>query len=249
MTTAILLDDEQSALNLLGNYLEDFKELKVIGAYRTIPEAETSILRSKPDLLFLDIRIHGEYVFPMIERLKQKHLSFAIVFVTGFYKEHLNDVIQSCQFRYHFSYLGKPVDAELLEEKLYDYHVFVTKNEPVEIDRDYLVVKFKSVYEKIRFEDIVYCESDGNYANIYYLKDGKLCRRNQNISLSGLNEKLPSARFFRFSGKHLINRAWFVGVAVDGNNHVCQINHPALSDSVGLPIPEKKWSEFKEEML
>jgi DNA-binding LytR/AlgR family response regulator len=120
---------------------------------------------------------------------------------------------------------------------------------PNKIDKNYLVVKFRNVYERIPFDDIIYCESDGNYASIFYLKEGKVCRRNQNISLSGLNEKLPATVFFRFSGKHLINREWFTGVAVDGNNHVCQINHPALNEAVELPIPEKKWSEFKEEML
>ncbi|MEO0683803.1 MAG: LytTR family DNA-binding domain-containing protein [Cyanobacteria bacterium J06649_11] len=249
MTTAIILDDEQSAINVLEAYLRTY-DVTLLGSFMDMYEAEKAIIDKRPRLLFLDIRINGEYVFSMIERLKQRQLDFAIIFVTGFYKNHLEDVIQSCQFRYHFSYLGKPVDRDFLAEKLADFRDFINSEElAYSVKKNYLITKFKSTYEKVPFADILYLESDGNYTNIYFHRNGEIRKRNVPSGLGSMVEKLPNHLFFRISARHMIYRERFSSVKVEGTNHLCLLSHPKIAEEKEIPIPEKKWRDFRAEFF
>ena len=247
MKKAIILDDEQSAINMLESYLDYFDFIDLLGSYTTMEEAEKVIIQSKPDLLFLDIQIHGDYVFTMLERLKGKNLQFAIIFITAYYEKHLQNAINSCGFKYPFSYIGKPIDPSLLREYMEKYQLYtINKNQGVDLSKDSIVLKQNGGYIRIRYEEIIYCESDGNYSNIYMLSDNLLKRKNTQCSLLQLEKELPDSFFFRMSSKHLINAEFFDEVKIKGKIRECGLAHKTLIEKVFLPIPENKWKMFKD---
>ncbi len=55
MPRAILVDDEQLALDELGFLLSAYPDFEIAGAYTNPLEALGQIIAQKPDLLFLDI--------------------------------------------------------------------------------------------------------------------------------------------------------------------------------------------------
>ena len=249
MIKAIILDDEQASINILTSFLEVYDDLNIVGAFRSMKEAEEAIVNIQPDLLFLDIRIKGQYVFTLLESLKKRQLDFAIIFVTGFYKEHLDDAIDTCGFKYPFSYIGKPVDPALLEEHMERFHLYHMKNSSAKVDRDSLVIKSTNGFKRLRFTDVVYCESDGNYTNIFTINNDRLKRSNIQLSLKLLASQMPDNQFFRMSSKHLINTSFFEEVLTKGKRRDCILRHPQLAEDISLPIPENKWSRFKEHLF
>lgn len=249
MKSAIILDDEQPAINMLQSYLERFDFISVIDAFKSLDLAEHAIITHKPDLLFLDIRIKGQYVFSMLENLKTRHLSFSIIFVTGFYKEHLEDAINSCGFKYPFSYISKPIDISILQEKLSDFQLLNQTEPGISSNKEYLIVKQSKGFLRIRFNEIIYCESDGNYSNVFIWKNNKITRKNVQSSLRNMETQLPDHLFFRMSSKHLINVDYFDEVIVDGKNRSCLLRFDSRLDPKILPIPENKWPNFKRRLF
>ncbi|OQX78446.1 MAG: hypothetical protein B6D61_05495 [Bacteroidetes bacterium 4484_249] len=203
---AIIVDDEIEAQDILASLLTDFSDIKVLSKESTVDSALLSILKFQPDIVFLDIDMPNKNGFDLIKELKQFNKKPTIIFVTAF-NHFAIDAIKCAAF----DYIMKPVDIDDLQLCISRY-----KAEMGEIyvsDKiDNLLVCLKK--EKIKFntrdgfifidtEEIIYCEADGNYTNIYL--NGKEQNQTVTVNLGNLIQILPD-NFTRITRSIVINR-------------------------------------------
>lgn len=250
---AILLDDEQSAIDELQDYLQAFDFIKVVDTFKNLEAAEKGIIKYKPDLLFLDIRIKGEYVFKLLEKLRQRKYKYSIIFVSGYFKEHVFDVMESCNFsHFDYGYLHKPIDRSLLEEVLHKFQNFSNNIASANPPQDSIIIRdTKHGFTRIKFDHIIYFSSNGNHVNVYYRENGKLLRKVKKTSLSELEKVLPNNDdFFRISHAAIINsKCFYRTISGAKKKNLCVLRDDEigiLGENHHLNIPEDKWKLFRE---
>lgn len=107
---AIIVDDEESARDVLGNLLLRFcPEAEIIGKYSNVPAAVEACKALNPDLVFLDIEMPNYAGFEIVKFFES--IPFEIIFVTAYDKYALRAFEISA-----IDYLLKPVDIDRLKE-------------------------------------------------------------------------------------------------------------------------------------
>ncbi len=202
----LFVDDESSARDLLRALLSDVSLAEIVGEAGTVDQAFDEVIRKKPDVLLLDIQLHGESGFDLVEKLNQHNISVSIVFVSA-YENYAIRAIRSSAC----DYLLKPVKKEELVGSLEKI-----SNEPVtgEIGERFSQVISQLTYrKKIKFryrngfimihpDEILFCRADSNYA-ILELDRGKSVIVSMN--LGSVEKMLPSFCFARISRSLIIN--------------------------------------------
>ena len=108
--TAILIDDEFSALRLLQQKVEKlFPEISILATFQKPEEAIEFIKLRKPHILFLDIQMPRINGFELLAALDG--LNFQVIFVTAYNEYALAALKKSA-----IGYVLKPVDDEQLQE-------------------------------------------------------------------------------------------------------------------------------------
>jgi len=81
---ALIVDDEDLARKNLSMLLEEYcPTIEVIGDAGNVKDAKTLIESSKPDVVFLDIRMpSGSEGFDLLEQIENR--DFLVIFVTAF---------------------------------------------------------------------------------------------------------------------------------------------------------------------
>ena len=215
----LIVDDELQAINNLVLLLEEsFPELEICATAQTSEKAIQLAYRKHPDLIFLDIKIDKRNGFDIVKELeKEEHFPY-IVFVTA----HDQFAVNAFKFN-AFDYLLKPVDKQDLERVI---NKFITQKEK-DVSQKNVFQLLSKFQPKIRFntrqgyilispDDIVYCESDGNYTNLH-LND-----RTKKIvcyNLKNLLKLLPDTLFRRISRYNIINENYLI--EVDRGKKVC----------------------------
>lgn len=197
---AIVVEDERlPRLSLLAK-LEDFRHsVEVVDACDNYDSARMSILRHRPDLLFLDIQLQGGDSIQLLEELKQTIPLPYVIFTTAYSdRKYLMSAIKLSAV----DYLLKPIDKGELAHaiaKAADRAVVettATSSLPENLS-------LKSVNGKIfvAVDDIAYMKADGNYANIYTFHGQDLILE----SLMTLEQRLPANTFARVDRSTIVN--------------------------------------------
>lgn len=204
--SAIIVDDEKEARDLLADLIRENTDLEVIAKDSNVRDALNTITSHQPDIIFLDIDMPGQDGFDLAREIKELGIETTIIFVTGF-NEY---AIQA--FKYAaFDYLLKPVDIEELQKTIQRYKVDKHKQclgKNLEKLTEYLAP------ERIRFNtragfivinplDIVYCEADGNYTTIH-LSSG--INEYVTLQIGKIEEALNNHIFARINRSVIINK-------------------------------------------
>lgn len=220
MIRAIIVDDlevDRKDLRMLikNNHSQD---LELVGEADNIIDAMKLIKEAKPDLVFLDVLLNPGTGFDLLENFGFDKIDFKVVFTTKYDQFAIRG--------YKFSaidYLVKPVDENELKGAIFnfqkrqnDYYELASQyykepeNKELEIVLEGVNARLKS-YPK----DIIRCEADNNYCNIYFLVNSKVEKFQITKTLKHVNEILSEfSYFFRAHKSHLINL-----------NHVKQVHY------------------------
>lgn len=107
---AIIVDDEESARDVLENLLRRFcPEVEVLSKFSNVPQAVEACKTQSPDLVFLDIEMPNYAGFEIVKFFET--IPFEIIFVTAYDKYALRAFEISA-----IDYLLKPVDIDRLKE-------------------------------------------------------------------------------------------------------------------------------------
>ncbi len=110
--TALLVDDNAQHLELLGVYVEDLPEVRVVTATNGL-EALTRVAEESPDLILLDIMMPKMSGFEVCKRLKAdpKTRDIVIVMVTAL--NETGDIERAAECGAD-DYISKPIDRKAL---------------------------------------------------------------------------------------------------------------------------------------
>lgn len=234
--SVVIVEDEELSQIYLKNVIQKHEFIDIIGICSTNAEAEKEILQHKPDLLILDIRVRGELIFTLLDRLKDRHLEFQILFSSAHLSEYIEESIAACQHAYKWSVLRKPVREDLLVERCRIILEQICRKE-----QDRIVIKSKGGVEHVLYEEILYFEAWGNDAKLI---KNDLTEYFPHSSLKKLEAELPAETFYRLSSKHLINRDTVQALKLEDGKHFCYLN----AHNIALSIPNRLWTKVKRDL-
>jgi DNA-binding NarL/FixJ family response regulator len=110
----IIIDDEKPSCERLKRLLTSFPQINVIGYFTNSRQGFESIIKQKPDLVFLDVELeNNESAFDLIKQLDKKFYNPHIILVTGFPQYSIKAIKNEV-----FDYLIKPVDIDELKTSI-----------------------------------------------------------------------------------------------------------------------------------
>lgn len=195
---AVVVEDERlPRLSLLAK-LEEFRHtLEVVEACDSYEAARESILRHRPDLLFLDIQLHGRDSIQLLEELKQTIPLPYIVLTTAYSdRKYLMSAIKLSVV----DYLLKPIDKGELAHAIAKAADRAEALSPPPMPER---LSFKSVNGRILVtpDDIAYIKADGNYACMTTFQSQDMVLEN----LLSLEQRLPKNMFVRVDRSTIVN--------------------------------------------
>jgi two-component system LytT family response regulator len=211
MINAVIIDDEKDSIDTLKWKLENYcSEVTVVASFDSPAEGVSYLKKDPPDLLFLDIEMPMLTGFDVLEEIG-RDISFDIIFTTAYD----NFGIQAVKFS-ALDYLLKPVQNKELKDAI-EKHLKKTQHKiPAEqIDalltnvqaekkgkRGRVALASKESIEFVDPQDIVVCEANSNYTNVYLVEGRK---RVISKTLKEFEDLLTPFDFFRPHNSHLVN--------------------------------------------
>ena len=172
---AAILDDEFDARDLLISMLKEIGGVNISGSYEHPHDAISGVLMTRPDIIFMDIKMPALNGFEVLDALMGRDYYPHIIFVTA----HNQFAIKAIKYA-AFDYLLKPITREELSETINRLRTRPQNDISAQIQKltDYLQpsnrlkINTRTGYILINAKDIVYCKADGNYTDIF-LTNGK----------------------------------------------------------------------------
>jgi two-component system LytT family response regulator len=210
MIKAILIDDEQDALESLSWVINRFsKEIEIIDTFTDPIEAISAINYLKPDCVFLDIEMPEMDGFQLLSELVYK--DFDLVITTAYDNYAIQAFKESA-----VDYLLKPVDfddiakvskkilknkqSNSLGKELKSTLDEILASHIQNINKIALPLNKRTVF--VNIDDIVYCKSEGNYTTVYL-------KNNEEYLLAKLlkdvEKLINSKHFVRTHQSYLVN--------------------------------------------
>jgi two-component system, LytTR family, response regulator len=205
--TALLVDDEQVAVDHLNTLLLQFPQIKVIGKTIDPFEAIHMVASLAPDLVFLDIHMSGKNGLEVLKEISSFNTSPRVIMVTA-YDQFVLDALRNNAF----DYLLKPLDPEeisrLLErlDHTSGYHD-EKKNVAKLLSALSHKIQVRGVYEDYFFNpaEILYLEAEGKYTRFYMVRQRPILS-SQNLIF--YEKELEKSDFIRISKSHVINSSY-----------------------------------------
>lgn len=242
MLRAIVIDDiERIRKENIAIIKSSCPTISIIGQADSVASGIKLIKQLTPDLIFLDVEMADGTGFDLLQKFDT--ISFKVIFITG-YEDF---AIRAFRFS-AIDYLLKPLDSkelmeavkkaeesmtkEILDLKL--HNLFSNLERPKNLQK--LILKTSDKIYSINIQDIVNCESDGNYTTFHFVNAPKLV---VSTNLKEYESLLSPHSFFRTHRSHLINMAYFDHfIKSEGGNTIIMKNKTAV------PLSVRKKEEF-----
>lgn len=212
MINAVIIDDESDSRFLIRSYLTKYfnESIKLVGEADDVGTGIETIKSSKPEIVFLDIKMPSGTGFDVL--METKDLSkFEVIFITA----HDDFAIKAFQFS-AFGYLLKPIKVtefrQLVERLVYQVSNRKTETnlrlkiliENYGDDRKIkkIVVSNMEGFQVLNIEEILRLEGDKNYTH-FIMSDNKKITTSKTIG--EYEELLDEFGFFRAHQSTIIN--------------------------------------------
>lgn len=204
--TAVIIDDVELSVKCLKQTVEDFIDnLEVVGEAYSVVSGAKLVKNIRPDIILLDIEMPDGTGFDLLDLLPEDVQS-RVIFTTG------SDEYAIRAFRYAaVDYLLKPIDPDDLkvavnraisEAPKASEIKFVLSEQDENGIPNRITLHTSEEVRIVRIADIVRCQSDNNYCQIFIQPDEKLL---QSKPLKHFAELLEPAGFIRTHQSHLVN--------------------------------------------
>jgi len=236
MLTAVIVDDEVAAIKSIELIAKKFcPEINILGSAQTANEGVNLILKTNPEVVFLDVEMPMGSGFDLLEAIPSR--AFEVIFITAY------DHYAVKAFKYSaLDYLLKPVSIEefinaiakikqIKSNSIDSRSKYLTLFENLNnILPNKLIVTHEKGYYHVDIDSILYFEKDGSFTVVYEV-GGTIT-----VSIRPFKEYeeiLFDRNFFKLSSSILINLM-----------HVSQVNKSTkiitLSDDISIPVTAEK---------
>jgi DNA-binding LytR/AlgR family response regulator len=202
MITAIAIDDEPKAIQVIEHHASKMEHLQLLAHFYNADDALHFLKQNPIDLVFLDINMPNKSGMELLNELQYQPL---IIFTTA-YSEYALD-----SYSYNaVDYLLKPFEFDRFQlaiQKVEERLEHTKHNKP------YFFIKdgFKTI--KIEFKDILFIKGSGNYLDITTTNKVYSPR----MTFGEIVSKLPPSQFIRVHQSYIINIACIDKIE---NNHI-----------------------------
>ena len=180
---AIIVDDEESARDVLSNLIANFcPQIEVINTCINVLEAVEAIKKNQPEVVFLDIEMPNHAGYEIVSFFDE--INFEIIFVTAYDQYAIKAFEVSA-----VDYLLKPVEIERLKcavKKLIDktehrishlnYKTLAENLKSENLSK--IMVRHKGCREILSLNDIITIEAKESYSCIHSIKGQFLVSKN-----------------------------------------------------------------------
>ena len=201
---AIIVEDEETSREILRNYLAKYcPNIVLKGEAANVDEALVLIRNNDLDVVFLDVEMPYGNAFDLLDKVGDRQ--FETIFVTA-YNHYAIDALNA-----HASYyLLKPISIEKLIEAV-DYVSEIKTKEnslqnailkPLQTQvAGKITIPLQNGFEVLHMEDILYCQADDNYTQIFLKKGKRLVSK----TLKYFEDSLSENGFARIHKSYLVN--------------------------------------------
>lgn len=201
---AIIVEDEETSRDILKNYLVKYcPKVEIKGEAANVEEALVLIRNNDLDLVFLDVEMPYGNAFDLLDKVGDRQ--FETVFVTA-YNHYAIDALNA-----HASYyLLKPISIDKLIEAV-DYVSEIKEKEnslqntvlrPLHTHvSGKITIPQQNGFEVLEIADILYCQADDNYTQIFLKQGKKLVSK----TLKYFEDSLSENGFARVHKSYLVN--------------------------------------------
>jgi two-component system LytT family response regulator len=245
MYNVVIIDDEKNCVEVLQILINQYHSLDfcIKASFTNSLEALGYLKENTVDLVFLDIQMPHLSGIDLIASIPLPE--FEVVFTTAFDKYAMHAIKLSA-----LDYLLKPIDEDLLKEVI-DKFNFKKDKSSTQLQLQNLLQTFNKVgqtaqhkiaisnQEKIFFynaEEILYCESSGNYTTFYLKNNEKIIASK---IIKHYEEILAPYGFIRCHQSYLINSNFITSYNKKEGGSITMCNQ------VEIPISRNK----KDDML
>lgn len=191
MTRCIIVEDEPLAQQVIADHIRKIPELELVGTYENAIEAFEVILRTRIDLIFLDIQMPALNGMDFIKSLR---VPPAVIFTTAF-SEY---AVESYEIQ-AVDYLLKPIIYDRFLTSINRFLKLYIQPEP---EKTHTFFKVNGKFMKLEHADLLYAQSVKDYI-VLHTTQGKYITH---MTMKYLDELLPSSIFLRLHRSFLINR-------------------------------------------
>ena len=210
----IIVDDEKLARTLLENYIQKLPQLTLVQSCKSPLEALECLQSQQIDLMFLDIQMPDLTGIELLQSLPNKPI---VIFTTAYAEYALEgyqlDVIDYLLKPFSFNRFVQGVNkaTQQLELQKSGATSFTppaqTAATPMVESKNHLIIKAEHKTFKVKFSDIVYIKSVGEYVT-YYIQGAPQSKEQKIMTLQSLrkleDEILPRAQFIRIHRSYIV---------------------------------------------
>ena len=194
---AVIVEDSRLARNELKELVKNHPEVEIVGEAENVDLGYELIIKSQPDLLFLDINMPEKDGFQLLEMLDNVPI---VIFTTAF------DEYAIKSFEYNaLDYLLKPINAKRFAQAIEKASKIVSEKTDKSAEKltlnNQIFIKDGEKCWLVKIADIYLFEVDGNYTKIFFQDEKATISK----SLNQIEEKLPEDFFFRANRNQIIN--------------------------------------------
>lgn len=211
MIRAIIIDDDQHIRKEIKEQIEsNFKEeVLIIAESDSVANGIQEIEKHEPTLLFLDVHLKDGTGFDIIK--KSNFTNFDVIFITGYDKHAIQAIKVGA-----LDYILKPIDeVELIEsvnnaitniskEKYISKLIEIASDHYKGVEKKRIILKTLESIFVLNEDDIIYCNSEGNYSTIYTTNMNKIV---VSKSMKKIEELLSKKIFIRCHQSYLVNKS------------------------------------------
>ena len=208
--SAILIDDEKSSIQSLMYELEAYcPEVEVVQTFRDPEQGLQYIIKSPPELLFLDIEMPGMNAFELLQQLPE--INFDVIFVTAY------DQFAIKAFDFNaVDYLLKPVRKQKLIQAVQK----VVEHQQHNLDKTNLEALIQNIrvqtrtglehialpttdgFSMVHINNITHLQADSNYTWVFLANQKKYLIAKTLKEMEGM---LQFPQYFRAHKSYLVN--------------------------------------------
>ncbi len=201
MYRCLIVDDNEFDRNIVELHMRKIAELALLSSFSSSVKTLRYLLNNKIDIVFSDIKMPELSGIELLRSLPNPPL---FIFISNY-----NDFGLEAYNLNAIDYIGKPIVFDRFLQavtKATDYLTLKKKageiSSPLKTEEeDYFYFKDIRGITKLRFNDVIYIESMGDFSRIYTNTEEHVVL----VSLKNLDLQLPSHQFLRVHRQYIIN--------------------------------------------
>lgn len=239
MKTAVIIEDELIALNLLKEIIKEYCDgINIVGCASNIMKGKELIESTSPDIVFLDIRLQNKTGFQLLDSLKRR--SFRLIITTAYEKFALE------AFKYNaIDYILKPYSptdvkkaVDRVIKKKEDEKLFEKLSDLIQANdkkSNRITVSTEEGLYVLEISEILRLQSNQSYSKVFMKDENNILTSK---SLNELHLKLPGNKFYRVHNSHVVNIDFVRQISNEDGGYLI------MSDGSQVPIARRRKQDF-----